>query len=295
MPQRASYRLSIILPFTMSTISKSFASQTVSHLSAANLSAANLSAANPCDDAIETAALVSPLLAKSPEAGVKLAADDNTPKREGEPLRLGVMASGSGSNFEAIAAAIQSGQLNATIELVIYNNPGAKVAKRAERLDISAELLDHRTFDSREALDDAIAARFHTHSVDWVIMAGWMRRVTDRLLSAFPQRILNIHPSLLPSFPGIRSVEQALNAGVKITGCSVHVVELVVDSGPIIMQAAVPVLPGDSVETLQARIQVQEHVIFPQAIAIAANQQLNQPQPGQNHVSNTDSTITHIN
>ena len=103
-------------------------------------------------------------------------------------------------------------------------------------------------------------------------MAGWMRRVTQQLLSAFPERILNIHPSLLPSFPGIRAVEQALAAQVKITGCSVHLVELIVDSGPIIMQAAVPVLPTDTPATLQARIQVQEHRIFPQAIAIAAHQ-----------------------
>ena len=104
------------------------------------------------------------------------------------------------------------------------------------------------------------------------MMAGWMRRVTQTLLSAFPQRILNIHPSLLPSFPGIRAVNQALAAGVKIAGCSVHYVELVVDSGPMIAQAAVPVLPDDTVETLQARIQVQEHRLFPLAIAIAIEQ-----------------------
>ncbi len=186
------------------------------------------------------------------------------------PLTLGVMASGSGSNFEAIAQAIDQGKLDARIAVVIYNNPNAKVAERAKRLGIPAKLLDHRRFDSRESLDDAIAAQLQGYEVDWVIMAGWMRKVTARLLSAFPGHILNIHPSLLPSFPGIHSVEQALNAGVKITGCSVHIVELVVDSGPIVMQAAVPVLPEDSVETLQARIQVQEHRIFPQAIALAA-------------------------
>lgn len=188
------------------------------------------------------------------------------------PLRLGVMASGSGSNFEAIAIAIAQGQLNAKIELVIYNNPQAKVVERAARLGIPIQLMDHRTFDSREALDEAIAQALKAAGVEWVIMAGWMRRVTELLLAAFPRRILNIHPSLLPSFPGVRAVEQALNAGVKITGCSVHYVELVVDSGPIIMQAAVPVLPNDSVETLQARIQVQEHFIYARAIAIAAQQ-----------------------
>ncbi|MBE9060018.1 phosphoribosylglycinamide formyltransferase [cf. Phormidesmis sp. LEGE 11477] len=188
------------------------------------------------------------------------------------PIRLGIMASGSGSNFEAIAAAIAAGTLNATIEVVIYNNPNAKAPKRAQRLGIPAKLLDHRTFDSREQLDEAIISTFGQFNVSWIIMAGWMRRVTQRLISAFPGQILNIHPSLLPSFPGTRAVEQALRAKVKITGCSVHHVELVVDSGPIIMQAAVPVLADDSVETLQARIQVQEHLIFPRAIALATGQ-----------------------
>lgn len=182
------------------------------------------------------------------------------------------MASGSGSNFEAIANAIAEGTLDATIEIVIYNNPKAKVADRAKRLGIPAKLLDHRNFDSREQLDGAIASALNEFGVNWVVMAGWMRRVTQRLISAFPGQILNIHPSLLPSFPGTHAVEQALEAKVKITGCSVHHVELVVDSGPIIMQAAVPVLSSDSVATLQARIQVQEHLIFSRAIALAAGQ-----------------------
>ncbi len=189
------------------------------------------------------------------------------------PLRLGVMASGSGSNFEAIAQAIAAGDLNASIEVVIYNNPGAKVVDRAARLGIPVQLLDHRCFEQREALDDAIAASLQAYQVEWVIMAGWMRRVSQRLISAFPNRILNIHPSLLPSFPGVRAVEQALAAGVKIAGCTVHYVELVVDSGPIVMQAAVPVLSEDTAATLQTRIQQQEHLIFPRAIALAAQQQ----------------------
>ncbi len=197
------------------------------------------------------------------------------------PLRLGIMASGSGSNFEAIAQAIARGELNAKIEVVIYNNPDAKVVARANRLGIPAQLLDHRAFETREELDEAIAAVLTAYEVEWVIMAGWMRRVTQRLIAAFPQRILNIHPSLLPSFPGIRAVEQALNAGVKIAGCSVHYVELIVDSGPIIMQAAVPVLAGDSVASLQARIQQQEHLIFPRAIALAA-QPINAPTINKN-------------
>jgi phosphoribosylglycinamide formyltransferase 1 len=188
------------------------------------------------------------------------------------PLKLGVMASGSGSNFAAIAEAIANQQLNAQIQVLIYNNPGAKVAERADRWQIPTVLLNHREFESREALDDKIVKTLHQFHVEWVIMAGWMRRVTQVLIDAFPDRILNIHPSLLPSFPGIRAVEQAFNAGVKISGCTVHLVRLEVDSGPIIQQAAVPVLPDDTVETLQARIQVQEHRIYPQAIALAATQ-----------------------
>lgn len=209
-------------------------------------------------------ALVSPLVAVSHST---ITASDSSPT-----VKLGVMASGSGSNFEAIAAAIAAGTLIATIEVVVYNNPQAKVVDRAKRLGIPTKLLDHRTFESREQLDEAIISTFHTFGVNWVVMAGWMRRVTQRLISAFPNQILNIHPSLLPSFPGTHAVEQAIAARVKITGCSVHHVELVVDSGPIIMQAAVPILANDSVETLQARIQVQEHLIFPQAIALATRQ-----------------------
>jgi phosphoribosylglycinamide formyltransferase-1 len=180
------------------------------------------------------------------------------------------MASGRGSNLEAIAASIQRGDLHAQIRVVIYNNPGAGVAQRAEKLGLPTVLLNHREFPNREALDRAIVDTLHTHGVDWVIMAGWMRRVTAVLIQAFPNRLLNIHPSLLPSFPGIRAVEQALAEGVKVSGCTVHYAELEVDSGPIIMQAAVPVLADDTPATLQARIQEQEHVIYPAAIALAA-------------------------
>ncbi|NEO25746.1 MAG: phosphoribosylglycinamide formyltransferase [Kamptonema sp. SIO4C4] len=188
------------------------------------------------------------------------------------PLRLGVLASGSGSNFEAIATAIESGQLNATIPVLIYNKPKAKVTERAKRFNVPALLHNHRDYPTREALDRQIVETFQSHGVDWVIMAGWMRIVTPVLLEAFRDRILNIHPSLLPSFPGIHGIEQALEAGVKITGCTVHIAQEKVDSGPIIMQAAVPILPDDTPETLHQRVQVQEHKIFPQAIALAAKQ-----------------------
>jgi phosphoribosylglycinamide formyltransferase-1 len=187
---------------------------------------------------------------------------------KGQPLKLGIMASGSGSNFEAVAEAIASHQLNAQIQVLIYNNPGIKAVARAERWGVPAVLLNHRDYKRREELDTAIVEVFRRYEVEWAVMAGWMRLVTPVLINAFPDRIINIHPSLLPSFKGVRAVEQAIEAGVKIAGCTVHLVRMEVDSGPILLQAAVPVLPDDTPETLHARIQVQEHRILPQAIAL---------------------------
>ncbi|MEM6751784.1 MAG: phosphoribosylglycinamide formyltransferase [Cyanobacteria bacterium P01_C01_bin.38] len=186
-----------------------------------------------------------------------------------EPIKLGIMASGSGSNFAAVAQAIENGQLNAQINVLIYNNPDAYAAARADKWNIKAVLINHRDYKHREELDKQIVQTLHQHGVEWVIMAGWMRLVTQVLIDAFPQKIINIHPSLLPSFKGVRAIEQAIEAQVKITGCTVHLVSLEMDSGKILMQAAVPVLPKDTPETLHARIQTQEHRILPAAIALA--------------------------
>lgn len=185
-------------------------------------------------------------------------------------LKLGIMASGNGSNFEVVAQGIQSGKLNAQIQVLIYNNPTAKAAERAKNHGVEAVLLNHRDYKKREDLDRQIVKTLNQYNVDLVIMAGWMRLVTQELIDAFPDKIINIHPSLLPSFKGVRAVEQALAAGVKITGCTVHLLRLEMDSGPIIMQAAVPVLSDDTAETLHARIQIQEHRILPLAIASLA-------------------------
>jgi len=187
-----------------------------------------------------------------------------------QPLSLGVMASGKGSNFVAIANAIAQGQLNAEIKVVIYNKPQAQVREKAEQFGIPAILCSHRDYSTREAFDQVLVHTLKAQAVDWVVMAGWMRVVTPVLINAFPDRLINIHPSLLPSFKGINGVEQALAAGVKIAGCTVHLVRPEVDSGPILMQAAVPVLDNDTAETLHQRIQMQEHNILPRAIAIAA-------------------------
>ena len=189
------------------------------------------------------------------------------------PLVLGVLASGSGSNFEAILQAIAADRLQAKVAVLIYNKPLAKVVERADRWGIPKVLLNHRDFPQREALDEAIVSVLQNYGVQWVVMAGWMRIVTQVLVNAYPQRILNIHPSLLPAFKGLNAIEQALVAGVKITGCTVHLVETEVDSGPILMQAAVPIFPQDTLDSLHDRIQAQEHRIFPAALQRIALEQ----------------------
>lgn len=189
----------------------------------------------------------------------------------GQTLKLGIMASGNGSNFEAVSQAIRNQQLNAQIQVLIYNNPGAYVATRAEKSYVPTVLINHRNYKNREDFDAKIVQQLRKWDVEWVIMAGWMRLVTPVLIEAFPNQIINIHPSLLPSFKGLKAVEQALNSGAKITGCTVHLVALEMDSGPILMQAAVPIISGDTLETLHARIQIEEHRILPQAIALAAS------------------------
>ena len=191
------------------------------------------------------------------------------------PLILGVMASGSGSNFEAVARSIESGNLNAKIAVLIHNKPDIQAIERAQQRGIPTVLLDHRNYPTREELDRAIVATFQAYQVECVVMAGWMRVITQVLIDAFVDRVINIHPSLLPSFPGIRSIEQALAAKVKITGCTVHLVSLKVDSGPILVQSAVPVFADDTAETLHARVQIQEHIILPQAIEILAQRSFN--------------------
>lgn len=182
-------------------------------------------------------------------------------------LRLGFMASGSGSNFAAVAEAIADSQLQAKIAVLIYNNPKIKALEYAAKYQIPTVFHDHRRVE-RSALDAAIVQTMQEYQVNCVVMAGWMRVVTPVLIDSFPDRIINIHPSLLPSFPGIKAIEQALAAKVKISGCTVHLVRPMVDSGPILIQAAVPVLPDDTVETLHARIQIQEHRILPAALKL---------------------------
>ncbi|PSO50912.1 MAG: phosphoribosylglycinamide formyltransferase [Cyanobacteria bacterium SW_9_44_58] len=190
-----------------------------------------------------------------------------------QPLSLGVLASGKGSNLVAVADAIAQGKLNAAIKVVIYNKAQAQVKEKAAELGIPSVFCNHRDYPNREAFDQVLVDTLKAYQVHWVIMAGWMRVVTPVLINAFPDHVINIHPSLLPSFKGINGVEQALAAGVKITGCTVHLVRPEVDSGPILMQAAVPIFAQDTCEGLHQRIQQQEHQILPGAIALAAQQE----------------------
>ena len=192
------------------------------------------------------------------------------PWPEHPPLRLGVMASGDGSNFEAVVQACRQGPLRAEVALLVVNKPGCGAKLRAERLGVPVQLLDHRLYSSREALDQALIEAFLATGVDLIVMAGWMRIVTAVLIEAFPERLVNIHPSLLPSFRGVDAIGQALAAGVRLTGCTAHLVTPEVDAGPVLVQAAVPLLEGDDHASLAARIHRQEHRILPLAIALAA-------------------------
>ena len=180
------------------------------------------------------------------------------------------MASGAGSNFEALVRACREGPLGASVELLVVNRADCGALGRAERLGVPSQLLDHQLHPTREDLDRALITAFVAKGVDLVVMAGWMRIVTPVLIGAFPQRLVNIHPSLLPSFRGLDAVGQALAAGVSLSGCTAHLVDAEVDSGPSLVQAAVPVLAGDTRATLAARIQGQEHRILPLAVALAA-------------------------
>jgi phosphoribosylglycinamide formyltransferase-1 len=189
-------------------------------------------------------------------------------------LRIGVLASGSGSNLQALIDASTNGTLPVEISCVICNNSDAFALQRASQHGIKALYLDHRLFKGREAYDTAIVAVLKENGVELVILAGFMRIITNVILDAFPMSVMNIHPALLPSFPGLHAQKQALEYGVKITGCTVHFVDAGTDTGPVIIQASVPVLEDDTEETLASRIQKEEHRIFPEAVRLYATGRL---------------------
>ncbi|MEP7013083.1 MAG: phosphoribosylglycinamide formyltransferase [Acidobacteriota bacterium] len=192
--------------------------------------------------------------------------------QDGGPLRIGILLSGRGSNFLALHWAITRGEVpNAEIALVASNVPEAPGLVRARDLDLRTFALDHRGLDRGEH-ERALLGALREARVDWVCLAGYMRKLSPILVGAFPRRILNIHPSLLPAFPGLDAQGQALDYGVRVTGCTVHLVDEGVDTGPIVEQSAVAVEEGDTVETLSARILENEH----QAYALALRRLLSE-------------------
>jgi phosphoribosylglycinamide formyltransferase 1 len=191
-------------------------------------------------------------------------------------VKLGILLSGRGSNFEAIARNVREGRLNCEIGFVFSNRPDAPGLAIAREYGLPCGSISSRGID-REEFDLQVIELLNQHRVDLVCLAGYMRLLSGAFVRAFPQRILNIHPSLLPAFPGLDAQYQALMHGVKVTGCTVHLVDENLDSGPILLQAAVPVSDDDTVETLSARILREEHRIYSEAIAwvLAGNYRIN--------------------
>jgi phosphoribosylglycinamide formyltransferase-1 len=185
-------------------------------------------------------------------------------------LKLGVLISGNGSNLQSIVDHIEEGSLKAIIKIVISNNPEAYGITRAKKHGIPVVILQNGDFKNKAAFDLELIRILKNNCVDLVILAGFMRIITPALLNAFPQKIMNIHPALLPSFPGIHGQKQALDYGVKLSGCTVHFVDEGVDTGPIIIQNAVQVFDDDTEDTLAARILKEEHRVYSQAIRLFA-------------------------
>lgn len=182
------------------------------------------------------------------------------------PKRAAVFASGSGSNFEAIVRAAAPDDRAYEIALLVCDKPNAFALERAERLNVPSKVFRPKAYATREAYEDDIVRELREASIDFIVLAGYMRLITPVLLSAYENRILNVHPSLLPAFPGLHAVEQALEYGAKLTGVTVHLVDGGMDTGPIIAQEAIPIRAGDTPETLYPRIQQMEHRLYPAAV-----------------------------
>lgn len=187
-----------------------------------------------------------------------------------KPLRLGVLISGSGTNLQAIIDRIAAGTLDATVELVVSSRPSALGLQRAEKAGIQTLTLSKEIYANPMAADEVIASELYQHKVDYVIMAGYMRMVHAPILATFPNRVVNLHPALLPSFPGAHAIAEAYEHGVKVTGVTVHLANAAYDAGPIIAQRPVAVREGWSVDELEAAIHEMEHVLYPDAIQLLA-------------------------
>jgi phosphoribosylglycinamide formyltransferase 1 len=181
-------------------------------------------------------------------------------------IALGVLVSGDGTNLQAILDAIAAGTLDARVAVVVSNVAGAGALARARAAAVEANVVEHAKFADRRAFDGAVVEVLRSRGVEVVVLAGFMRLVTDVLLGAFPWRVVNVHPALLPAFPGVHAQRQALDYGVRVTGCTVHLVDRGTDTGPIVAQAVVPVLDDDDEQSLRTRILAREHELLPRVL-----------------------------
>jgi len=190
------------------------------------------------------------------------------------PLRIAILASGNGTNAQRLFDLKRAGTLEIDLVLLICNRPGARVLECAEQANVPSLMLDHTKEPDRERYDRSLVAALSEAKAELVVMAGYMRLVTSFFLNSFPGQVINIHPALLPSFSGMHGAAEALEYGVRLAGCTVHFVDEIMDHGPVIIQAAVPVNPDDDRETLQARIHALEHRIYPQAVQWVAEKRI---------------------
>ncbi|AKU89865.1 phosphoribosylglycinamide formyltransferase [Vulgatibacter incomptus] len=185
-------------------------------------------------------------------------------------LEVGVLASGEGTNLSALLDACEKGRIPARVSLVVCNVPGAGALEKARRAGVPTALVEHGRYPDRRSFDAAITAELEARGVGLVVLAGFMRILGEDFIRHWQDRIVNVHPSLLPAFPGMAAARQALDAGVRVAGCTVHLVDAGTDTGPIIAQAAVPVVPGDTEQSLHARIREQEHRLLPEVVGLFA-------------------------
>jgi phosphoribosylglycinamide formyltransferase-1 len=190
------------------------------------------------------------------------------------PLRVAILASGNGSNAQRLFDLRRAGVLDIDPVLLICNRPGAHALERARQADVPSLMLDHTREPDRERYDRSLAAALKDARAELIVMAGYMRLVTPWFLNSFPGRVINIHPALLPSFPGMRGAAEALDYGARLSGCTVHLVDEIMDHGPVVIQAAVPVKPDDDRDALQERIRALEHRIYPQAVQWCAEKRV---------------------
>lgn len=198
------------------------------------------------------------------------------------PYRIAVFASGSGSNFQAVVDAVREGRLDARVELLVCDRPQARVALRAQAAGVDALAFRPKAYGSREEYERMILAELQRRGIDLIVLAGYMRIITPVLIEPYYGRMINIHPSLLPSFPGVDAIGQALAHGVKVTGVTVHFVDGGMDTGPIIAQRTVDVREDDTAESLAARIQAIEHELYPETISLIRHKRVTLPDGGRN-------------